>query len=86
MVLTEELAEKYFGTEDPIGQMIRLDGLSDYMVTGIVKNIPFNSHFRFQMARSFETLYSEQRQNMENWLNIQYSPISSWMRGLMAKH
>ncbi len=72
VVLSEEIAEKYFGTEDPIGKMIRLDGLSDYMVTGIVKNIPFNSHFRFRMVRSFETLYSEQRQNMENWFNIQY--------------
>jgi putative ABC transport system permease protein len=72
VVITQDMAEKYFGNEDPIGKTLKIDGAADYAVSGVVANVPVNSHFRFHMARSFETLYSERRQDMENWLNIQY--------------
>lgn len=72
VVITQEIAEKYFGSENPLGKAIRINGAADYMVSGVIANIPVNSHFRFQIARSFETLYSENRRDMENWLNIQY--------------
>ncbi len=72
VVITQEIAEKYFGDEDPIGKILKIDGATDYGVSGVVANVPANSHFRFHVVRSFETLYSEKRQDMENWLNIQY--------------
>ncbi|MBN1222147.1 MAG: ABC transporter permease [Candidatus Aminicenantes bacterium] len=71
-VITESMAEKYFGDEDPIGKILRIAGDKDYAVNGVVADVPSNSHFRFHVVRSFETLYSERRQDMENWLNIQY--------------
>jgi putative ABC transport system permease protein len=72
VVITKDISQKYFGLQNPLGKQIRIDGAPDYVVTGVVENVPVNSHFRFQLVRSFETLYSENRRDMENWLNIQY--------------
>ncbi|HYF33524.1 MAG TPA: ABC transporter permease [Chitinophagaceae bacterium] len=49
IILTESSAKKYFGDKDPVGQTIRIDidNGKDYAVTGVLKDIPFNSHFRF---------------------------------------
>lgn len=46
VVITEEIAEKYFGQEDPIGKNLRVHNETLYMVTGVMENIPMNSHFR----------------------------------------
>ena len=45
MVLTEELAQKYFGNEDPLGKPVRLDNKYDFTITGVLKKIPENSSF-----------------------------------------
>ncbi|MCP4724995.1 MAG: hypothetical protein GY863_08170 [bacterium] len=58
ILMTEEMAEKYFGDDDPIGQILNVDGKYEYKVTGILKNIPDNSHFKFDFLGSFNTLYT----------------------------
>jgi putative ABC transport system permease protein len=57
VVLTEELAEKMFGTEDPIGKMILVDGQDYFTVTGVAKNPPQNTELRFNALFSFSTRY-----------------------------
>jgi len=47
VLLTEEMAIKYFGKEDPIGKILRKDNGSNVTVTGVLANIPFNSHLQF---------------------------------------
>lgn len=47
IVITESMAKKYFGDEDPIGKTINSDKRFDYVVTGVVKDTPANSHFHF---------------------------------------
>lgn len=42
--ITEKIAEKYFGDENPIGKTITIDGKHDFTVTGILKDFPTNSH------------------------------------------
>jgi len=75
-VITETTAHKYFGGDNPIGKMIKIDGDSDYAVTGVVEDVPGNSHFSFNVLRSMETQYAENRQVMENWLAVsQYTYI-----------
>jgi len=54
VVLTEEIAKKYFGDENPIGQSFSIDG-DECEITGVLKKIPLNSHFRFTMLVSMET-------------------------------
>ena len=56
VVITEEIAEKYFGDEDPLGKNLRVHSDELYMITGVVENIPANSHIRPDFLASFITL------------------------------
>ena len=56
-VITEGTAKKYFGDEDPVGKVLKLNNSDNYTVTGVIKNFPKNSHFKFDLICSFETLY-----------------------------
>ncbi len=47
IVLTQSMVKKYFGHEDPIGKVINSDKRTDFIVTGVVENVPPNSHFHF---------------------------------------
>ena len=47
IVITENMADKYFGTEDAIGKTLRINNQYDFLVTGIMKNIPRQSHMQF---------------------------------------
>jgi putative ABC transport system permease protein len=46
LVLTKSLARKYFGDTNPIGKIIQLDNKYDCKVTGVVEDMPTNSHMR----------------------------------------
>lgn len=62
LVLTQSLAKKYFGEEDPMGKTIEVQASGDklfFQVTGVMENIPKNSHFRFDMLISMKTVYPE---------------------------
>src|SRR6185437_10892618 len=54
VVITQQTAKKYFGNADAIGKTISvsLDSNRLYRVTGIIKNIPSNSHFHFDLFAS----------------------------------
>lgn len=56
IVLTESMAQKYFGETDPIGKVINYEDQLDLKVTGILKDIPENSHFHIDILGSFVTL------------------------------
>jgi len=56
MIMTEEYARKYFGDADPLGQQVTME--SDtvlYTVTGVLENIPDNSHMKFDILASMST-------------------------------
>ena len=55
IVITEELAHKYFGNEDPLGKAFTAINL-EFTITGVVKSLPRNSHIRFDIIMSFEGL------------------------------
>jgi len=56
MVLTEDFAEKYFSTEDPMGKTIRINNQFDFTVTGLIKNIPKNTSHPFDFLLPFPFL------------------------------
>jgi putative ABC transport system permease protein len=70
VVLTEDTAKKYFGDDDPIGQFLKFDNQDDFKVTGVVRNVPRNSHFTFDMLCSYETYFTQNKQARENWFNF----------------
>lgn len=55
IVLTHTLSEKYFGTQNPVGQTIRANN-TPYTITGVIEDVPYNSHMRFDALISFSTL------------------------------
>lgn len=54
MVITEKIAKKYFGDEDPIGKVLKWNNWTNYTITGIIKDIPSNSHITFDFIRNYE--------------------------------
>jgi putative ABC transport system permease protein len=68
MVLTEKYAKKYFGKQDPMGQKMIVEADSVlYTVTGVVQDVPDNSHIKFDMLASIST-YPGQANN-QNWVS-----------------
>jgi len=71
IVLTEEMAAKYFGDEDPIGKTIKADNQWDFQVTGVMKNIPSNSHLQFDFLIPF-IFGRELNYTVDRWGNSQF--------------
>ncbi len=72
IVISESLAKTLFGDENPINKIIRLDDEADLQVTAVLKNVPSNSTFEFDILIPWA--YREQasewvRDNMDNWGN-----------------
>ena len=74
VVLNQTLAHKYFGNEDPIGKIILVDDTHEFTVTGIIKDIPSNSHFRFNIFYSISTLV--ERDHEEHFNSV--GPEAFW--------
>ncbi|MFT3705377.1 MAG: ABC transporter permease [Agriterribacter sp.] len=47
VLITEDMAKKYFGTTDALGKILKQDNQKSVVVTGVLKNIPTNSHLQF---------------------------------------
>jgi ABC-type lipoprotein release transport system permease subunit len=56
LVISEEIAEKYFGEEDPIGKIFSVNNRYDMKVTAVMKNVPNNSYLQFDMAIPYALL------------------------------
>lgn len=56
IVLTPEVARKYFGDEDPMNKVLRLNNRFPFRVTGVIEPFPLNSHFHPDFIISFNSL------------------------------
>lgn len=54
--LAESAAKKYFGNENPMGKTITLDNKFEFQISGVVKDFPPNSHFKFDFLASLISL------------------------------
>lgn len=66
IVITEKMSEKYFGRNaDPIGQTLKFDGwvTNDFIVTGVLKSLPPNSHLNFDFLLSMRALLDSDSYN-----------------------
>ncbi len=57
IIINEEMATKYFGEANPIGESLLFSGQHSFKVTGVVKNFPENSHLRFNMLVPYENMF-----------------------------
>ena len=67
ILLTEGKARKYFGTENPLGRILIVND-EDFTITGILKDIPQNSHFTFDFLASMKTV----GRNMFRWTSTNF--------------
>lgn len=67
LVLTESTAKKYFGDRDPVGEIIAETSFGPVTVTGVIEDLPENSHLQFNMLFS-------QVSTDDDWTNY----INSW--------
>ncbi|MEI9921027.1 MAG: ABC transporter permease [Bacteroidota bacterium] len=71
IVLTTELAKKYFGNEDPIGRTIQFQKRFDFKVTGVIEDFPVNTDFPFKMMISYSTMAKIQgEEGMNDWSSV----------------
>ncbi len=57
VVLSEDAAHKYFGEEDPLGKVLQITRQQgDFRVTGVMQNVPLNSHIQFDFVARMEFL------------------------------
>ncbi len=81
VVMTEGMAQKYFGDEygsgSILGQVLEIEidydtgtvESQDYRVTGIIKNAPANTHFKYDMLLSMPTMISNLPSFATDWIN-----------------
>ena len=56
VVISESTARKYFGDTPALGKIIGIDGNENFEVTGVAKDVPENSHLKFDFLISYETI------------------------------
>ncbi|MEP3209090.1 MAG: ABC transporter permease [Maribacter sp.] len=73
IVLTESMAKKYFGEEDAWGKTISFNNSKNWKVTGILKDVPPNSHFKFDFLAPIATIAADDQNFANNtWGNFDY--------------
>lgn len=102
IVITEDMADKYFGAEDPMGKTLRINNQYDFFVTGIMKDIPSQSHMQFvNFFIPFARIQEIQGRGQETHVdwhntafytyvllqkNIPYQDVSGKISGYLKKH
>lgn len=70
IVISESVAKKYFGNEDPIGRILQFkDFNSSYKITGVMREMPVNSHFHFDL---FASMASFPQSREFSWMTSEY--------------
>ncbi|MBL7993224.1 MAG: ABC transporter permease [Candidatus Kapabacteria bacterium] len=82
MVLTEEVAQKYFGNENPIGKSLKGDNNKMYTVGAVIKRFPSNSHIRFNVLISMVS-YEDSKSN--EWVSNNYNSYFLLKRGVQPE-
>jgi len=64
LVISEKMAKKYFSEDNPVGKVLNIENWHDFRITGVLKNIPSNSHLQFDFLAPFTDFVSR---NLREW-------------------
>jgi len=64
LVISEKMAKKYFGEDNPVGKILNIENWHDFSITGVLKNTPSNSHLQFDFLAPFTDFVSR---NLREW-------------------
>lgn len=73
IIINEEMAVKYFGHDNPIGETLLLSGDHSFKVVGVVKDFPDNSHLRFNMLVPYDDMFDLEDEQTEAVLRNNFS-------------
>lgn len=85
IVLTESAAKSLFGDEDPLGKIVRVDDAVDLTVTGVVKDVPSNSTFKFECLIPFSTYMIREpwvKRQLTAWGNYSFNLYVEFAEGV----
>ncbi len=100
IVISESLALKYFGSEKPMDKVLKIND-DDYLITGIMNDMPGNSHFHadiFASLKTLEQIPAVQERYFQNWARHEFytylllregysgSGLESKLPGFIEKH
>lgn len=73
IVIAEETAKKYFGQEDPLGKILQINDKA-FEVSGVMQQLAYNSHLKFNLLTSFATFNNETwfEEDIQNWHSTMY--------------
>ncbi|TVQ88528.1 MAG: FtsX-like permease family protein [Bacteroidetes bacterium] len=72
IILTRSAAEKYFGSEDSMGKTLLFENSYPFIVSGIIEDLPEQSHFHFSMLGSVQSMTTINPTNLTDWNNIAF--------------
>jgi hypothetical protein len=73
VLITENMAKKYFGKEDPLGKTLKKNNGDNVTVTGVLANIPSNSHLQFDFILPVSSIaQSDKDLRTSTWQNFNY--------------
>jgi len=90
LVITDEIATKYFGHDNPLGRVLNLNNRQDLVVSGVI-HIPSNSHLKLDFLASL----SDRLANDWNWRDPSYvlldknaslTEVKQKIAGALSKH
>ena len=67
IVITDKIAQKYFGNEDPIGKHLNINNENDFIISGIIESMPHNSHFHFDFFATLSNAHDFFGDFIYNW-------------------
>ena len=88
IIITESTARDLFNDEDPIGKIVRLSNTVDLTVSGVVKDPPANSSFKFSCLLPFQVYINTDpgvRRSLTNWNNNSFNLYVQFREGADPK-
>ena len=85
IIISEDMAKKYFGSEDPIGKAITINNKYAHQVTGVMKKIPHNSYLQFKALIPYEFL-RQQGADIDDWNSNQIQTFVQLHANVSKEH
>lgn len=81
LVISQSTAEKIFGDDDPVGEIVVMDNDEDWEVTGVYEDMPSNSHFKYGIMLSME---SREEAKQKFWMSFNFNTYIKLTEGSEA--
>lgn len=75
LLITDEMAKKYFGDKSPLGESLIFGGKHSFRIIGVVKDFPENSHLRFHMLVPYDNMFDMEPDETAARMRANLAPI-----------